>query len=201
MIFEGLILGIVLGKLRGGKLNNIGRFMFRTSFLLVFSLILQLGTSILISVGYEKAIDHRLVLYIIAYLMLFVALFFNLGRGSVWFILTGAIFNFAAIVLNGGSMPIDTSILEKRGFVNMLQSIKVGAMQNYIDINEAHSITVYLAKRFVTPEWYPIKQIFSVGDILISIGLLLLIQGIMQYGKHRHPSKTLKFDYRGKVKL
>ncbi|HZJ76115.1 MAG TPA: hypothetical protein VFC70_00265, partial [Oscillospiraceae bacterium] len=65
MIFEGLVLGIIIGKLRGGKIEHLGKFMFRSSFLLVFALILQLGTSILISVGNKRAIDNRMILYII----------------------------------------------------------------------------------------------------------------------------------------
>lgn len=201
MIFEGLVLGIIIGKLRGGKLKNLGKVIFRSSFLLVFSLLLQLGTSILISIGNEKAIDNRMLIYIVAYIMLFIVLFFNLERGSVWLILIGTIANFAAIILNGGSMPIDISILEKMGFENMLQSIQIGAMPNYISISEAQYFTVYLAKRFGTPEWYPFKQIFSVGDLGISLGLLLFIQGVMQISRNHYSSKILSFGYRGKVKL
>lgn len=201
MIFEGLVVGMIIGKLRGGKLKNLGKFMFKSSFLLVFSLLLQLGASILISIGNQKVIDNRMVIYIVAYIMLFIVLFFNLERGAVWLILIGSIANFAAIVINGGSMPIDISILEKMGFDNMLQSIQIGALPNYISISEANPLTIYLAKRFATPEWYPFKQIFSIGDIGISLGLLLLTQGIMQINRHHYSAKTLNFDYKGKVKL
>lgn len=202
MIFEGLVLGIIIGKLRGGEIGNLGKFMFRSSFLLVFALILQISTSILISVGNERVIDNRMTLYIISYIMLFIVLFLNLGRKSVWLILVGAMANFAAIVLNGGSMPIDIVLLEKMGFQNMLQSIKIGAMPNYININEAYSFTFYLAKRFATPKYYPLKQIFSIGDIFISLGLLIFTQGIMQTSRSRYSSKVIRFDHRGrKMKL
>ncbi len=196
MIFEGLVLGIIIGKLRGGKIEYLGKFMFRSSFLLVFALILQIGTSILISIGNEMAINNRMLLYIISYIMLFIVLFFNLERKSVWLILIGAVANFAALVLNGGSMPIDVALLEKMGFKNMFQSFKIGAMPNYIDINKASSFTVYLAKRFATPSIYPLKQIFSIGDILISLGILIFTQSIMQVGRYHYSPKTIRFDYR-----
>lgn len=202
MIFEGLVLGMIIGKFRGGKVSNLGRFMFRSSFLLVFALILQISTSILISIGNERAIDNRMTLYIASYIMLFIVLFLNLERKSVWLILIGAIANFAAIVLNGGSMPIDIVLLEKMGFENMLKSINIGAMPHYINISEAYSFTVYLAKKFATPINYPLKQIFSIGDILISLGLLILTQGIMQRSRSRYSPKVMKFDYNGrKMKL
>lgn len=198
MILEGLILGIIIGKLRGGQLDRLGRFIFRSPFLLVLALILQLATSILISLGNERAIDNRMILYIASYIMLFTVLFLNLNRGSVWFILIGAISNFAAIVLNGGSMPIDMALLEKAGFENMFQSLKIGALPNYVNIGEAYSFTAHLGKKFATPAFYPLKQVFSIGDILIALGLLLFTQGIMQINRHHYSSRTIKFDHRGR---
>lgn len=198
MIFEGLLLGVIIGKLRRGKLENLGKFMFKSSFLLVFSLILQIATSILIALGNQIAIQNKMILYIVSYIMLFIVLFLNLGRQSVWLILTGAIANFAAIVLNGGSMPIDVALLEKMGFENMLESFKMGAMPNYINISDAYSFTAYLGKIFATPAFYPFKQVFTIGDILISLGLLILTQSIMQTGRHNHSAKTIRFDHKGR---
>ncbi len=202
MIFEGLILGMIIGKLRGGKIEQLGKFMFRSSFLLVFALILQIGTSILISIDNKIAVNNRTILYIISYIMLFIVLFLNLGRKSVWFIFIGAFANFIALVLNGGSMPIDVALLEKMGFENMFQSFKAGAMPNYIDINNAYSFTSYLGKKFVTPAIYPLKQIFSIGDMFISLGILIFIQGIMQTNRSRYSPGTIKFDYKdGRMRL
>ncbi len=198
MIFEGLVLGMIIGKLRRGKFENLGKFMFKSSFLLVLSLILQIGTSILISIGNQIAIQNKMILYIVSYIMLFIVLFLNLGRQSVWLILTGAIANFAAIVLNGGSMPIDVKLIQKMGFENMYQSFKMGALPNYINIGEAYSFTAYLGKIFTTPAFYPLKQVFTPGDILISLGLLILTQSIMQVGRHHHLAKTIRFDHTGR---
>ncbi|ABW20018.1 DUF5317 domain-containing protein [Alkaliphilus oremlandii] len=201
MILEGLVLGIIIGKLRGGKVNNLGRFVFKSSFLLAFSLLIQLGTSILISVGNEQAIKHKMILYIISYIMLFIVLFLNLGKKSVWLIVIGAVLNFAAIVLNGGSMPMDLEALQKIGSINMLQSIKAGELVNYRNITEAVSFTVYLGKRITTPEWYPIKQVFSIGDLFISLGILFLCQSMMQSSRSHSKPQLLKFNHKGKMRL
>ncbi len=198
MIFEGLILGIIIGRIRGGNLRYLTNFIFRSSLLLVFALILQLGTSILVSIGNETAINNKMILYTLSYVMLFIALFFNFERKSVWIIFIGAVANFVALALNKGSIPINAVLLEKMGFENMLQSFEIGAMPNYIDIGNAHSFSVHLAKKFTTPAYYPLKQIFSIGDILISLGLLIFVQSVMQIGKNRHSSNTVTLNYESK---
>ena len=199
VIFEALILGIIVGKLRGGQFKRLGYQTLRFPLILILAFLLLLGTSTLITLGYEKVIAFRMYLYILGYCFLFLVLFLNLHIRSVWFILIGAICNFAAITLNNGSMPIDLLVLEKMGFANLLKSIEIGSLPNFISINEAYSYTQYLAKRFSTPVLYPIKQIFSIGDALIAAGLFLYVQRIMQSKLYRKMSKVIHFDHKGRM--
>ena len=199
MIFEALILGIIVGKLRGGHFKRLGYQSLRFPLILILAFIILLGTSILITLGYQKVITNRMYLYIIAYCFLFLVLFLNLHIKSVWFILIGAICNFAAIVLNNGSMPIDLLILEKMGFNNLLNSIQIGTLPNFIKIEDAYSYTQYLGKKFTTPSLYPLKQIFSIGDGFIAFGLFFYVQKIMQSKLYRKMSNVIQFDHKGKM--
>lgn len=199
MIFEAIVLGIIIGKLRGGQFKRLGYQTLQFPFILLLSFIILLGTSILISLGYQWVITYRVYLYILAYCLLFVVLFLNLHLKAVWLILIGAILNFAAIALNNGSIPIDLVLLEKMGFTNLLNSIGIGALPNYIPINEAYSFTQHLGKKITTPPMYPIKQIFSVGDIFIALGLLFYVQKVMQSKMYRKMSSVIHFDHKGKM--
>ncbi len=199
MIFEALILGIIMGKLRGGRIKRLGHQTLRFPLILILSFIILLGTSILISLGYANIIAIRMYLYIVAYCFLFLVLFLNLHIKSIWLILIGAILNFAAIALNNGSMPIDVAVLEKMSFTNLLNSINTGSLPNYIPINEANSITQYLGKKFTTPAFYPIKQIFSVGDGFIAVGLFFYVQKIMQSNMYKKMSTVISFDHKGRM--
>lgn len=200
MIFEALILGMIIGKLRGGQLKRLGYMSLQFPFLLILSFILILSTSILILLENSLVIQYRMILYIVAYCLLFIVLFFNLHNRSLWFVLIGAIANFAAIVLNQGSMPIDLILLERAGFQNMLQSIGMGALPNYISLENAQGITAYLGKRIITPEFYPLKQIMSGGDIMISLGLLFYVQSVMHSRVHRRAVGVIRFDHQKGIK-
>lgn len=195
MIFEALILGLIFGKLRGGQLKRLGYRTLDFPILIIISFILLLGTSILIQLGNPVAIQYRMFLYIGAYCLLFIVLFFNLHNRALWLILVGAILNFAAIVLNQGSMPVDLNLLARAGFQNMLQStINIGALPNYISLENALGFTAYLGKRLVTPAFYPLKQIMSVGDIFISLGLLIYVQALMCSRSHHRAAGVIRFD-------
>ncbi len=196
MILEALFLGVIAGKIRGGDLKRLGYVFFRVPYILILSFILMVGTSLLVFLGNKVVIDNRIYIYIVAYFLLFTVLFLNLHNKAIWLILLGAIANFAAIILNQGSMPIDLLVLERLGLVNMMDLIKEGEILSYIPIQEASMYTEFLAKRFALPSFYPLKHVMSIGDLLVSLGLFLYIQKIMQSRVYRRTSRMLRHDYR-----
>lgn len=196
MILEALFLGVIAGKIRGGDFKKLGYVFFRLPYILILSFILMIGTSLLVFLGNKVVIDNRIYIYIVAYFLLFTVLFLNLHNKAIWLILLGAVANFTAIVLNQGSMPIDLLVLEKLGLVNMVNLIKEGEILSYIPIQDASTYTEYLAKRFALPSFYPLKHVMSIGDLLVSLGLFLYIQKIMQSRVYRRTSRMLRHDYR-----
>ncbi len=196
MLIESILLGLIVGKIRAGKFRLLGPSLLKFSWIIFFSFALQLGTSIMISLGSPFFIKYRMFLYTAAYVLLFISLFFNIHFKCIWFILVGAIMNFGAIILNHGSMPIDMHILQELGFKNMLNSISMGALPQYIPLDKAGSYTRYLGMRFMVPRPYPLKGIFSMGDIMVGIGIFFLIQNMMMPSSHRTISRTLRFDHK-----
>ncbi|WP_278277839.1 DUF5317 domain-containing protein [Anaerovirgula multivorans] len=198
-MLEGIILGILVGRFRGGKFKRLGTSLFKFSWIIFLSFALQLGISIMISLGHPFVIQYRMILYVLSYVLLFLALFLNMQFKCMWFIMIGAITNFAAIMLNGGSMPVDMGILERNGFQNMLNSIRMEALPQYIPLEEAGLYTSYLGKRLSMPAMYPLKQIFSVGDLLMVIGIFFLIQNMMTPSIYNRTSKIIRFDHKSRV--
>jgi hypothetical protein len=83
-------------------------------------------------------------------------------------IILGGALNFIVIAANGGVMPADPELARHvagaEGFVNS------GAM--------ADPRLLFLGDVFATPSSWPMYNVFSVGDVVIVLGVLVLLHGV-----------------------
>ena len=97
---------------------------------------------------------------------MFVAVLRNVRIPGVAFIAIGAGCNLAAIVANGGWMPADPAALAAIG----------GLGQGYTNsIEVADPALRPLTDLFALPAWLPFANVFSVGDVLIGVGIAVTI--------------------------
>jgi hypothetical protein len=78
----------------------------------------------------------------------------------------GLLCNLAAILANGGLMPATRGALRAAG-------IHYDMRNN--SISSAHPHLGWLVDRFAWPGWLPLANVFSAGDVIIGVGLLVLI--------------------------
>ena len=193
MVLEGIVLGIIFGKLRSGSFRNLGRFSLRLPFILIIGFLGYLVTSIMVFFGSEFFVENLLYLNIGIFVLLFIVLFFNLHYRSVWLILFGTLSNFTAVVFNDGRMPLDPDALQQAGLVSMETSLEAGTLYNYINIEAVEGFSANLGKFIATPEIYPFSQVLSPGDVFIAVGIFFLIQRAMTKPTSRFRSVT--FDH------
>lgn len=87
----------------------------------------------------------------------------------------GAASNLAAIVANGGYMPATPDVLAAAGH---------GATVGYSNsVGLAHPALELLVDRFVLPRGLPWANVFSVGDVLIGVGIAVVIVIAMRPGE------------------
>jgi hypothetical protein len=86
-------------------------------------------------------------------------------------IVAGALSNLAAIVANGGAMPANAGALAALGF-------GVGGHTSSIAVE--HPALEPLTDMFAMPAWMPMANIFSVGDVVIGIGVAVAIAAAMR---------------------
>jgi len=169
-----LLLGLVIGLLRGGRLGQLAHLRLRWLWLVPIALVIQLLVFPLFSSGpllpYATASLH-----LISYVLLTVWLAVNLRVLPVGVLLLGATANLVAVASNGGYMPASATALERAGLGGLVEQMVEGqAVANVILMSPATRANP-LGDWLYFPEWFPFSTAFSIGDVLIMVGLAWLI--------------------------
>ncbi|WP_053955803.1 DUF5317 domain-containing protein [Inediibacterium massiliense] len=196
-MFEGAIIGFLLGKIRGGRLSNIKFLHMKWWPLLIFALGLQiLG---LLFQDFTWISYYGGFLDILSLLCMSLVIFLNRDRKGSSALFVGVVLNLLVIVINKGRMPISIDSLEFAGNELLIEEIKKGEMVRYIASGEAVSFSQALGKYITVPKPYPFAKVLSIGDLFMTLGVILFIQGEMLKSRFgQTPANMIKIPYKGK---
>jgi hypothetical protein len=163
-ILYAIPIGILVGYLAGGRLDRLSELRLRWVPLMLLGLALQIG---IFSETVGRAVgDAGPAIYIASASIVFAAVLRNVRVPGVAFIAIGAGCNLAAIVANGGWMPADSGALAAIG----------GLGSGYTNsVTVADPALRPLTDLFALPSWLPLSNVFSVGDVLIGVGVAATI--------------------------
>jgi Family of unknown function (DUF5317) len=106
--------------------------------------------------------------HMLSYLLLGAFAWSNRRIPGVPIVMAGGLLNFICIVANGGVMPADPELARHvagaEGFVNS------GAMED--------PRLLFLGDVFATPSWFPLYNVYSVGDAVIVLGVFVLLHTV-----------------------
>lgn len=196
MFLEAVILGVVIGIVRNGSLRNISITKIRGWFLAILAFVLQISTLMFRDMSF--IISYGRYLYVISAILILLTLAVNIDKKGMWLILIGAILNFLVVIMNRNRMPIDFDGLRLAGLQNIIDGIMDGSISNYMSLDEVTGWTRHLGKYIVIPKPYPMAKVISIGDILMSIGIILLIQGEMLKSYMSMKNRMVRMGYRGR---
>jgi len=95
-----------------------------------------------------------------------------------WALGFGLLSNYLVIIMNGGWMPVSPQTLSRlsssKPEIYWQIGTRLGNSKDYIMAVEDTKL-VWFSDVLTLPQWFPYKFAFSVGDILISIGTLILL--------------------------
>ncbi|HZK24037.1 MAG TPA: DUF5317 domain-containing protein [Oscillospiraceae bacterium] len=164
MIAVGVVLAVIMAKLRGGKLERLHDLGLKGLPWVILALLLRL----LVRVLAVRAIDMAW-LQIVAYLLLFYALLQNLQLPGLKLFTAGSCLNFLVIAINGGTMPVSAVAMS---FAN-LQGDPAGTH----NLLTATTRLFFLADIIpLRPPYFPVAEVISMGDIFIVAGIFYFIQ-------------------------
>lgn len=186
-VLVAVILGLIIGKARGGRLSAIKLKNINLWFLGLIGAILQIGLHV--SYHFGAAPSYATVISFISYILVLLMFIFNFN--DVWTILMtiGIAANFIAAFINGGKMPVASGIVKALPDANMVKLIGNGGHAVYTALT---SDSTFWVLGIVLP--VPIPQLgritalyggvpgLSIGTILALIGALGFVQYAMNAG-------------------
>lgn len=192
MFIEILIIGIIVGGYRSGRLTNITDMNIRGWYLIILSLLLSLIPVFLN--GVEALADIQVYMLFVSMLLVLLVVLLNLDKKGVWLILIGGLFNIGIMVFNGFKMPVVMSTLESAGLTTLFEGITDGSIVNYIAAETSGMMTVF-TKFIPIPKPYPFPKILTLGDILMTLGIFMMIIGEMSRPSYFGKGKMVKYSY------
>lgn len=109
--------------------------------------------------------------------LLLVFVWLNRRQAGFWLIGLGLAFNLAVIAANGGFMPISPQTAAHLLPAAVVQTLQAGGRFGIKDILLLPENTrlEWLADRFTLPDWLSYAVAFSLGDVLIAVGVFWLL--------------------------
>jgi hypothetical protein len=177
-ILYALLAGLLIGTLIGGSWLALGSIRFRWAPLVVIGFLAQI---VLFSDAVaERVGDAGPALYVISTLLVGAAVVRNVGLPGMPLIIVGAASNMAAILANNGFMPASPGALASLG--------KVAPVIYSNSAVVAHPALELLTDQFALPRWVPGTNVFSVGDVVLGIGVVVLVVMTMHRGSNSTPA-------------
>ncbi len=171
LILYSIPIGLLVGRLLGGRIERLGAIRFRLAPLAVAVLLLQLALFSPMSDGLPEVVGRWV--YVISTGLVMVVVVANRGLPGLPLVVLGAASNLAAIVANGGAMPASASALAAVG---------LGVDGNTNSVLLERPILEPLTDVFATPRWLPLANVFSIGDVLIGAGVVVAVAVVMRRG-------------------
>jgi len=171
--------GLIAGVLLGGSLANLERLSLRLAWLVVLALALQIVD--FSPLGARFSDTTTVALHFLSYALLLTCVAANLRRPPVMLFGLGVLSNTIAIVVNRGYMPASRAALRLAG-------LPVSATpHNNSELAAAGTHLVFMGDVFALPHGVPLANVFSIGDVMIAVGLAWLIAEAMRLPAVAHP--------------
>lgn len=198
MYIEAIIIGVLIGVARNGRLTNFFEVKFKGWALSILALIL-----FVVPYGLKLAdipFDKIQIFPYIAMGICALITLLNFEKFGMKIIFLGLALNMVVMGFNNYLMPVDAMKMTQLGFDSFVQSLNVNDVVNYTAVEGSHPISVYLGKVIALPKAYPLAKVLSLGDIIITLGVIFLIQYEMLLSSLKTKGSMVQFTYNSRFR-
>jgi len=163
------LLALLTVLVTGGRLAALAELRLRRAWLVGVALAAQVVVISIVPGSFDAM--HKPV-HVGTYVLLAAFLWSNRGIVGMPLIAAGAAANAAAIFANHGVMPASGSALAEAG----MPADKAADFANSAVVHHPH--LAWLGDVFAVPASWPLSNVFSIGDVLIAVGVAVALHGL-----------------------
>ena len=174
ILILAIFIGIALGLLRGGRIRGLSDLRLRYVWLPLAAFIVQ---ALLLKTPlreFGSALLLTPVTVVATYVILVGWLLLNRRSAGIPLVLAGTLLNLVVISVNGGYMPVTPEALDRAGLgdrILMQEGSTYVAGSKDVVLEAGETVLLPLSDVLVIPERFPFATNFSIGDILIAVGV------------------------------
>ena len=166
-MLAGVVLAVLTVPLAGGKLVALADVRLRLVPLLFTALFVQIAITAVFTDWNDTLLR---ALHLASYVLLGVFLWANRRITGIPLVALGGLCNVLAIVANGGVMPAGPAAVRSAGISATNEFVNSGVQTN--------PRLLFLGDIWSIPEGWPFANVFSIGDVIIAIGVAIVIHAI-----------------------
>jgi hypothetical protein len=164
-----LVLAVVLAlatvPLAGGRIGRLAEVRLRWAPLLFTALALQIVIVVVVA-GWDDAFLRAV--HLGTYAMLGTFLWVNRRIPRIWIVAVGGALNLIAIAANAGVMPAGTAAVRSAGLASNADKFTNSGLLD-------HPRLFFLGDLWAIPRGWPLANVFSIGDVVIAIGVFAVV--------------------------
>lgn len=176
-----VVLGLLvsLARYKTKALDRIAALPLRSAWLALLALVLQYPL-LLAPFGETQQVLLHQILFLVSHLLLLAFVWLNRSMFGIQIVCLGVVLNLAAILANGGFMPVSPEVLVRINPGTSLEQFPAGLHYGYskgIILARQETNLWLLSDVLVLPPPFPWPTAFSLGDIFLALGVGVLLQG------------------------
>jgi uncharacterized protein DUF5317 len=161
-----VLLGVGLGLILGGRLGALAELPLRAAWLFFAAIGLQVIAFPIAVLPWTTSQHIATPLWVASYALLLAAAALNRHIVGVPVVAAGMLLNLLAILANHGTMPVLQSAMRDAGRTAVQQANSTALADPRLP---------WLVDRWAAPDWIPLANVFSIGDVVIAIGAVVIV--------------------------
>jgi hypothetical protein len=165
LLLAAVVIGIGIVPLTGGRLGALAHIPLRANALLAVAMTVQVAVITVVPGGTPGV---HAALHVATYGLSAVWVFLNRHIAFIGVAAAGAALNTVVIVANRGVMPAAATAMARAGLHPSASRFANSGVQ-------AHPHLAVLGDIFAVPRPLPLSNVYSLGDIVLALGVVLMI--------------------------